>query len=218
MARGRSPEEFFEVFREVQTRKKQEPEAEENEESPAHRQQEAKAEPESPPEAEESRSLLTGSPVTLSRTAVAIGAAALLLVLLATYLIAWQRGWRAHAAARRKAAAKPPSERAAGPPPKAARGPELVDGKVFTLLVSGSSSENLESVKEEVAYLNGYAPFRVLGLEAYAYTDRKGRHRVCARGFRAMDSQRRKDVKREVRHLRSRRNKLEYKDADFYSP
>jgi hypothetical protein len=222
VARGRSPEEFFEVFREVQTRKKRDSETEQGdevEERPAPREQETDARTGTREKSEERPSLLAGPPVTLSRTVVAIGAAALLLVLLATYLIAWQRGWQAHADARRKAAAKPPAGKAQRQPArKAASGPELVDGKVFTLLVSGSDSENLASVKQEVAYLNGYAPFRVLGLEAYAYTDSKGRHRVCARGFRGMSPERRQDAKHEVRRLRSRHNKLEYKDADFFPP
>ncbi len=222
MARGRSPEEFFEVFREVQTRKKRDSETEQSdavEERPDPREQVPDARAGAREESEERPSLLAGPPVTVRRTAVAIGAAALLLVLLATYLIAWQRGWRAHADARRKAAAKPPAEQAQRQPArKAVSGPELVDGKVFTLLVSGSRPENLESVKQEVAYLNGYAPFRVLGLEAYAYTDSRGRHRVCARGFRGMSPERREDAKREVRHLRSRHNKLEYKDANFFPP
>ncbi len=221
MPRGRSPEEFFEVFREVQTSKKKqdaEPEERAQPERDARRDEAASPRPARGP----GRSVLAGPPLTVSRTTVAVGAAALALVLLATYLIGRQQGWRAYVAARREAAAKQeaePTQKAKGAPAAPSRAvPEFVDGKLFTLLLSGKRPEHRKSVEQEVAYLNGYAPFKALVIRAYAYTDRSGSHRVCATGLGALTQAEREHVKQSVRRLKSRRGQREYSGADFYSP
>lgn len=221
MPRGRSPEEFFEVFREVQTNKKKqdgEPEEPAQPERDARRDEAASPRPARDP----GRSVLAGPPLTVSRTTVAVGAAALALVLLATYLIGRQQGWRAYIAARRQAAAKQeaePTQKAKGAPAAPSRTePEFVDGKLFTLLVSGKRAEHRKSVEQEVAYLNDYAPFKALVIRAYAYTDRSGSHRVCATGLGALTQAEREHVKQSVRRLKSRRGQREYSGADFYPP
>ncbi len=221
MPRGRSPEEFFEVFREVQTNKKKqdaEPQERAQPERDARRDEAASPRPARGPE----RSLLAGPPLSVSRTTAAVGAAALALVLLAAYLIGRQQGWRAYVAARRQAAAKQeaePTPKAKGAPAAPSRVvPEFVDGKLFTLLLSGKRPEHRKSVEQEVAYLNGYAPFKALVIRAYAYTDRSGSHRVCATGLGALTQAEREHVKQNVRRLKSRRGQREYSGADFYPP
>ncbi|MBL7223230.1 MAG: hypothetical protein ISS72_05205 [Candidatus Brocadiae bacterium] len=209
MPGGRSPEEFFEVFREVQNKARaDEAESQEALDSSGAADEAATPEP----------SWFGGAPVVLSRSALLIGSSVVLLALLCAYMVAWQRGWRAREALLHKPAAQKGAKAtpAKAPPPPGE--PELVDGKVFTLLSSGKRPELLASVKQEVEYLNGYAPFRALGLRAYAYTDRQGRHRVCANGFAAMSREQRDAAKKAVRGLKSRRGSREYSSAEFYSP
>ena len=223
MPRGRRPEEFFEVFREVQANKKganDEP-GEDARPGPSAEADIQAAEP--VVEAPRRPGLFAGPPVALSRRNLAYAAGLALVVVVAAYLIGWQRGWAAYerAARRRRqpAAAKPttkPSTPAAALVDDGT--PELVDGKVFTLLVSGKTAAWRRSVDEEAEYLNGYAPFKNLRVRAYSYRDKDGRFRVCARGLAAMDPATRDRVTKAVRRLKSRRGKLEYSHADFYAP
>ena len=50
------------------------------------------------------------------------------------------------------------------------------------------------------------------------WRDRQGRYRLCARGLKGVSAPKREDVKTQIRKLKSRFGKLEYKGADFYAP
>jgi len=210
---GRSPEEFFEVFREVQASKRK------REEKPA-------APPETPaPPAEEApaRSLLSRfrwpaeGALTVSYPVVGAAAVVLLLVAVGGYLLGRQQGWHAHAAwLAHKAAPKAAPATSTGA--VASEEPEYVEGKVFTLLVSGNDARARASSEQEAKYLNNYAPFKALQVQAYVWRDKSGSYRVCARGLGAMGAASRENVKTQVRKLRSRFGKHEYQQADFYAP
>lgn len=206
MTHESGPEEFFEVFREVQESKKK------HEEGAA-----------APGEGEESLHVVPAAPsepavLGVSRpVAVAVVVGALLLVV-AAYLLGKQHGWQAHAAARKAASRQPHEPATPAPVGPGTDEPELVDGKLFTLLLSGTRAKDSTSVEEEARYLNSYEPFRALGVQAYVWRDRQGRYRLCARGLKGMSAPKREDVRSQIRKLKSRFGKPEYKGADFYAP
>jgi hypothetical protein len=209
--RDRGPEEFFEVFREVQASKKR------RDDEPAADAEEPRPAPE--PEAFEP----AGPPPTLAvsypvAAACVVGA---LLLIVAAYLLGKQAGWRAYDEAMKRPGRRAGTQAAADTrlsPGVISAEPELVDGKVFTLITYGSSRSNEELAEAEVEYLNAYEPFRALGVQAYTYRDRNGKYRLCARGLAGRRATDREDVKAKIRKLRSRRSKLDYSDAEFYAP
>ncbi len=203
MARSGGPEEFFEVFREVQQGKKA-PEGGTPRTPPA-----APVEPGGPP------------PGTLSLSYLAAGGALVIVALLVVlgYLLGRMHGWAAYEAATKRQAEKPPSEKAstAAPAPqtRVSTAPEVVDGMVFTLLTLGKATADRESAEKEAEYLNKYAPFKALGVEAHVWRDGAGRYRLCAKGFKDLDEAARKKVRDQIRNLVSRHGKREYRDSDF---
>jgi len=205
--RASGPEEFFVALGEIHEGKKQQT----TEGGPQPQEPLPPAGEEAPP------------PGTIELSHPAAGGAiviALLLIVLA-YLVGRQHGWSAYEAALRSQSQAPPTKAtthspAAKAPDQAT--PELVDGAVFTLLTLGKTASDLESVQKEADYLNKYAPFQSLGLQAYAWRDRAGRYRLCARGFKGMDEATRKQVREGVRSLVSRQNRREYRDSDFLAP
>ena len=210
MGRPGGPEEFFEVFRKVQETKKGRDEGAEVEAPPVERPRGPQATP-----------AALGEPgaVSLSYPAAAGAVVIVVLLLLAAYLVGRQHGW----VARERAARRPTTGEAAkastpAPVPGVADEPELVSGTIFTLLTLGKADEDLDSVTKEAEYLNGYAPFRALQVQAYVWRDRAGKYRVCARGLKALDEPTRKHVRDQIRGLMSRHGKREYRDADFLSP
>ena len=210
MTRDRGPEEFFEVFRDVQSGKKK---RQEGATQPAEQQPPAGPEPEAP--------AAGGPPQTLEvsyAVAAALVVGALLLVA-GAYMLGKQQGWRAHAAAAGRVADRPQDKPATreSPTPVSTE-PELVDGKILTLVTSGKTRQHLQWVQIEADYLNGYEPFRALRVQAYTYRDRSGAYRLCVRGMAAKTQAEREAAKAEIRKLKSRTKKREYKDADFFAP
>jgi len=195
------PEEFFEVFRSVQEGKK------------GHEELPVAPAAGPPPGPADARAL------TVSYLAAGGAVVIVVLLVLAAYLLGRQHGWRAREAALRRATGSQGAEPAQAPAVAAvADQPEIVDGAVFTLLTLGRADADRESIVKEAEYLNGYAPFRALQVEAYAWRDRTGKYRLCARGFKAMDEATRKRVRDQIRGLMSRHAKREYRDADFLAP
>lgn len=203
MTRAEGPEEFFKVLREVQQgKKKHEGETPPGEPSPAV------ASPEPAPEP-------TGT-LSLSYPAAAGAVAIAVLLIVLGYLVGRQQGWSAYEAALRrqgeKAVPKPTTATPLAPRLQAA---EVVDGMVFTLLTLGKSTADRDSVEKEAEYLNKYAPFKALQVEAYVWRDPSGRYRLCAKGLKAMDEAARKQVRDQIRNLVSRQGRREYRDSDF---
>ena len=209
MTRDRGPEEFFEVFREVQAGKKRAQEGPAPERAPAEASGAEPAEPRG-----------GGAPQTFEVTypvaaAFVVGA---VLLIVAAYLLGKQQGWRAHAAAlSRPAARQGPRPATGGPGSPAAldAGPELVDGRVFTLIMYGRSQRLAQL---EADYLNREARFQALRVQAYVYRDRSGAYRLCVRGLARRTPAEREAVKAELRRLKSSAKKLDYRDADFQAP
>ncbi len=202
--RARGPEEFFEVFREVQQSRKARDEK-----------------PTAPrtPSAEPSRRLgdaLSGE-LTLTYPAIAGSVVVVALLVVAGYLVGRQHGWRAALAQARQAstattAAKTRTE-------KKVAAPEFMDdGTIFTLLTLGREAKDRQSVEAEARHLNSYGPFVALGLTAYAWRDHSGKYRLCARGMKGLSPQERQRVRDQVRRLAARSGKREYRDADFLAP
>jgi hypothetical protein len=224
VTRDRGPEEFFEVFREVQSTKKKRQEAAQAAEEPVQREETVQP---APPAPEPEAAAEPAGPGLLARTievsvpvagAVVVGA---LLLVAAAYMLGKQRGWRAHAAAVERGAAKPTGR------PAGARGsgpaivsdePELVNDKVFTLVSYRGSDQHRRLAQLEADYLNEHPRFRALGLRAYVYRDRDDHYRLSVRGLLAKSEAERAAAKATIRKLRSRQNELAYKDADFYAP
>lgn len=206
MPRAEGPEEFFKVLREVQQGKKR-PEGGEP----------AAASPSPAPAAYEPEGVVPPGTVSLSYAAAAGGAVIVLLLILLAYLVGRQQGWGAYEAMLRRRSEQAAEKAAAPPkaPPPQAQDAEVIDGKVFTLLTLGKEAKDRESVAKEAEYLNKYAPFKALGLEAHAWRDPSGRHRLCAKGFASMDEAARKQVRDQVRNLVSRQGRREYRDSDF---
>lgn len=207
MSRGRGPEEFFEVFREVQQGRKT------HEEKPA-RAETPQPEPPTGP---------SGTPsgvFALSYPALAGVAVAVVLLVAAGYLLGRQHGWRAalRAAPRSPRAAPSSAERAAAQQPQWGEPEFMEDGTVFTLLTLGRESKDRESVEAEALYLDSYGPFRALGVRAYLWRDRSGKYRLCARGLKAMSAAERGRVRDQIRRLTARSGRREYRDADFLAP
>ena len=224
MSRGRRPEEFFEVFREVQETKKRQEETAEHEAEPGL--------PEPPTREEPAMKLADREPfvdrlgaffartVTVSYTVIATFFIASFLLILAAYMLGKQAGWSSHEAAvggRPRAPIVEPKGEAASDAPVAS-GPELVDGKVFTLLTGDRTATSRQSVEKEVEYLNRSSSFTRLGFEAYVYRDQAGRYRLAARGLAGMDASRRKAAIEAVARLKSSRGRNEYSGAALYAP
>jgi len=206
--RSRGPEEFFEVFREMQQSKKK------GEEKPDSQEPELQLKPRQPAPSPE------GPLLSISRTTAVAAVVAVVLLVVAAFLLGKQYGWRSHAAqvARKKTGAPRPAPTTRTPAGRVSEGPELVGGKIFTLLVSEKEAQHRKSAEEEAKYLNSYAPFGALEVEAYVWRDKRGRYRLCARGLAKMRPAEREQVKKQIRRLKSRFGKREYKDADFYPP
>lgn len=209
MPRAEGPEEFFKVLREVQQGKKT-PDGGVGTEGP------------SPVVAKEGPGPALAGTVSLSVPAAAAGVVIVLLLMVLAYLVGRQHGWLAYEAMLRRQGereAEKTAEKATkatkAPTPEPAQTPEVVDGAVFTLLTLQKSAADKESVTKEAEYLNKYAPFKALGVEAYVWRDSSGRYRLCARGFKAMDEATRKQVRDQIRNLVSRQGRREYRDSDF---
>lgn len=216
MSHARGPEEFFEVFREVQsTRKKR------DDKPPGPGAAEAKpGERTAAPNADQPGPAFWEGELTLRYPVAALIGVAIVLLAVAAYLAGRQHGWARHSASQ---APKAEPGQTARPGTAASAAvtsdePELVDGKVFTLLISGAKAKDLESVKAEAEYLNRYGAFKALPVQAYVWRDREGRYRLCARGFLDLAPALREDVRREIRTLKSRFGKHEYNKADFFAP
>lgn len=226
MTRERGPEEFFEVFREVQSTRKKRQEAAQAAEELAQGDEavepaaavpgpEAAAEPTGVGAGPLARSIEVSVPV-----AGAVVAGALLLVA-AAYMLGKQRGWHAHARAVERAAATPrdrPGTQAGPGPAAVSTKPELVKGKVFTLVTYRRSPQHRELAQLEADYLNEHPRFQALSLQAYVYQDRNGVYRLCVRGLLAKGEAERAAAEDTVRKLRSRQNQLAYEHADYYAP
>ena len=213
VTRDRGPEEFFEVFREVQSGRKGRPESD--------AQPDGEAEPTAPSETQPAGSPAWTLPETVEVSFVVAAAfvAGALLLIVGSYMLGRQQGWRAHAAA-----VAPPGPQE-GPAPgtgtpatPASDAPELVDGKVFTLVTYGKARQHRQWAQMEADYLNALPRFQALSVQAYPYRDRSGTHRLCVRGLAAKSAAERGTVKARIRALKSRAGKPEYSDADFYAP
>ncbi len=203
MPRGRGPEEFFEVFREVQEGRKA---RDERPEGPPPRPSPRGAEP-------------RDGALSLTYPALAGSAVVVVLLVAAGYLLGRQHGWRAALrSARRSQRPATPAGVAARPQGEPATPEMMEDGTIFTLLTLGRERKDRESVEAEAQYLNSYGPFLALGLRAYAWRDSSGKYRLCARGFRAMAPADRQRVRDQVRRLAARSGRREYRDADFLAP
>ncbi len=204
MPHTEGPEEFFKVLREVQQGK---PKGE-------------GAAPAAAPAPPAAISGEEGPPGTLSLSfpAALCGVVIVVLLVVLGYLFGWNRGWNAYEARLKERAERAVEKAATGTPAKAmpvAQAPEVVEGKVFTLLTLQKGTADRESVEKEAAYLNGYGPFKATGLDAYVWRDASGRYRLCAKGFKDMDEATRKQVRDQVRNLVSRQGRREYRDSDF---
>ncbi len=207
MPRGRGPEEFFEVFREVQQNRK------------AREQKAPRAEDQKAPEPAARSPETAASAVALTYPAIAGSVVAVVLLAVAAYLLGRQHGWRAALDAARRGRKATPSTASQSAPRLVAAEPEFMeDGTVFTLLTLGRGAKDRESVEAEAKHLNSYGPFQALGLRAYVWRDRSGKYRLCARGFKALSPQDRQRVRDQVRRLRARSGRREYRDADFLAP
>jgi len=206
VTRASGPEEFFEVFREVQKGRKK----------PEHTREGHTPAPSEP--ADTGGEEASAGEVRLSYPAA--GGAVLIAVLLVVlgYLVGRQDGWRAYEAFVIKQAttqaAKPDGAKAAAQK-RSVKGPEIVNGLVFTLLTLGKGQADKASAEKEAEYLNSYAPFRALQVRAYVWRDGAGRYRVCAAGLKDMDEATRKQVRDGIRNLVSRHGRREYRDCDF---
>ena len=204
MPHARGPEEFFEVFREVQQSRKA------RDEKPAA--------PDSASGKPSGRlgEALTGG-LTLTYPAIAGSVVVVVLLVVAGYLVGRQRGWRAALSRARQPATATPTTRTLRE--KEVVAPEFMeDGTVFTLLTLGREAKDRQSVEEEAKHLNSYGPFVALGLTAYAWRDHSGKFRLCARGMKGLSAQDRQRVRDQVRKLAARSGKREYRDADFLAP
>ena len=211
MARDRGPEEFFEVFRKVQASKRQREEAPGAPDEPGEPGKPAEVAPGVTDEAPQT--------LTLSYPVAAAFVVGALLLIVAAYLLGKQQGWHAHGDALRKAGVRRDSRPATrAPAAPVSTQPEMVNGKVFTLLTSGTTAQHRQQVELEAQYLNQYEPFRALQVQAYTFRDRSGTYRLCVRGLAAKSPAERETVRAEIRKLRSRSKKLEYNDADFFAP
>ncbi|HUT36887.1 MAG TPA: hypothetical protein VNE39_25620 [Planctomycetota bacterium] len=202
MPHSEGPEEFFKVLREVQQGKAK------------HEGAGGPAEP--APAGEPSEGPL--GTLALSYPAALGGVVIVVLLVVLGYLLGRQHGWNAYEAALKHQAARAVEKATTAAPAKAApqgQAPEVIEGMVFTLLTLQKSAADRESVQKEAEYLNKYAPFKALGLEAYAWRDTSGKYRLCARGFANMDDATRKQVRDQVRNLVSRQGRREYRDSDF---
>jgi hypothetical protein len=198
------PEEFFKVLREVQQGK---PKAD-GAAGPAEPAPPASiAQEEGPP-----------GTLALSFPAAIGGLVIVVLLVVLGYLLGRQQGWNAYEAALKHQGAATQEKATTATPakaPSAAQAPEVIEGKVFTLLTLQKGAADRDSVQKEAEYLNRYAPFKALGIEACTWRDPSGRYRLCARGFRDMDEATRKQVRDQVRNLVSRQGRREYRDSDF---
>jgi hypothetical protein len=222
VTRGRSPEEFFEVFREVQETKKRQGEAADAEDAPAKPEP---ARPDKPVMNLADREPLMdrlsdffARTLTVSYTIVATCIVAVILLLMVAYMLGKQSGWSSHAAAV-KAAQEPaePGKMSAAPtlPPSTS---DFVDGKILTLATLGTQDSHRENIQNDADYLNQDPTFNTLGLTAFAYRDRAGRYRLAARGLDRYEPARREQVIQQVRRIKSKRGKLEYATADLMVP
>jgi len=199
------PEEFFKVLREVQQGKTK-PDGAGGPAEPAPPS--ASSEEEGPPP----------GTLALSFPAAIGGVVIVILLVVLGYLVGRRQGWNAYEAAlkqRGEVATEKATTATPAKAPSVAQAPEVIDGKVFTLLTLQKGVADRESVQKEAEYLNRYAPFKALGLDACAWRDTSGRYRVCARGFLGMDEATRKQVRDQVRNLVSRQGRREYRDSDF---
>ena len=225
MTEGRGPEEFFEVFRSVQSgRKKRDekpasggPATDEPETEAVAPTAGAEPRPSPSPRVWE-RELAVSFPVAVL---VVLSA---LLVALAAYLLGRQQGWQNHAAAQ---AAKGSVAAHGNAPTSAAPAATLLsgepecnaEGKVFTIVMYGPTAKNRERAEQEAKYLNGYPLFtRTLKVQAYVWSDKQKRYRLCVRGLNALSADERENVKKEIRKLKSSTGKADYHLADFQTP
>jgi hypothetical protein len=224
--RGRSPEEFFEVFREVLDSKKkhgEEPDASEASPRGERPLRAAIPEPEElaprAPLAERVNAFLGGT-VTVSRTVVLATAVGGILLLLIAFLLGKQAGRGSRPAAAEQSSTEEPSAPEADADAAAApQEPEFVEGKVFTLVTSGTRRIDRERIEAEAAYLNERSnAFRGLGVEAYCFRDKASRYRLCVRGLLGRSEADRDRVAEKIRKAHSSRGKLEFSQADFYAP
>lgn len=215
MPRHRQPEEFFEVFRQVQKTKGAEP-SPDAEEAPKDIPM-----PPQPPLTDKptgrGTGFFAGPPVTLSRMAIFLGGCGVLLVVLIAFLGGRHSGWRESAPAAEEtvdgeAAAVEEAEKKA-----LESGAEFVKRKVFTMITLGTRPEHKEKLEREARFLNNKPQFRDLGLTAYVYRDSKKRYRLCARGLAAMSAEEREAVVKQVPSLKGTSG-TDYRQAGYYAP
>ncbi|MFP4056279.1 MAG: hypothetical protein ACLF0G_05355 [Candidatus Brocadiia bacterium] len=221
MARGHSPEEFFEVFREVLDGKKKlrEKPAEEQGES-----QEAKSPqppPPSPPEPEPQRRwraqraaladrvrVFLNDTVTVSKAVVVAAAVGTVLLVLAAFLLGRQVGWGRGAAATRQEMAGGPSARDQGGEEQG-QGPS---SHVIQLL----SSDKLEYVELDVKRLNESDLFQARDLRAFVLpAPRQGLYRLCVSG--PSDAALR-EVLPKIKQMPSHRGEKDFRQARITKP
>jgi len=201
--RSEGPEEFFKVLREVQQEKSK------HEGRPPGAEPALAFEPDT----------LPAGTLCLSYLAALGSVVIVVLLVILAYLFGRQHGWWAYDAALKRqaerAAQKATSAAPVQPPPLATE-PEVLDGLVFTLVTLGKAPADRASVEKEAEFLNKYAPFKALQVEAYAWRDRGGRYRLCARGFKGMDEATRKQVRDKLRSLSPHgKGRRDYQDSDF---
>ncbi|MBM4038740.1 MAG: hypothetical protein FJ290_09515 [Planctomycetes bacterium] len=204
MPHTEGPEEFFKVLREVQ---------------------QGKGKPEggvpvvtAAPPAASTEGVGPPGTLSLSYPAAACGVVIVVLLVVLGYLLGRNRGWDACEAWLKEQAERAVEKAGTATPAKApplAQAPEVIEGKVFTLLTLQKGAADRESVEKEAEHLNRYGPFKALGIEAYAWRDPSGRYRLCAKGFKGMDEATRKQVRDQVRNLVSRQGRREYRESDF---
>jgi hypothetical protein len=223
VTRGRSPEEFFEVFREVQETKKRQGDTTDAEDAPAKPEP---ARPDTPVMNLADREPLVdrlsdffARTVTISYTIVATSAVAVILLLMAAYMLGKQSGWSSHAAAVKSAVQEPgEAEKEAIIPTLPPSTSDFVDGRILTLATLGTQESHRKNIQDEADNLNRDPSFTSLGLTAFAYKDRAGRYRLAARGLDRYEPARREQVIQQVRRIKSKRGKLEYATADLMVP
>lgn len=211
MPRGGGPEEFFEVFREVQAARKEGQAAKKDHgDSPAL--------PQSPPAVLQDVDEAPGGAFTISYLAAGAVVVIVALIAVLAFLLGRNYGWDACEAALRRQPEQAASPKASTGivPGFAAQAEELIDGRAFVMLTGEKTPAARGSAEKEAEHLNRHPLFLKYGLVAYVWRDALERYRVGVRGFARMDEATRIRVRDEIRRLPSRDGKPLYADAGFY--
>ncbi len=222
---GRGPEEFFEVFRSVQSNRKKR-----DEKAPSAGTPTDEPETEAAPPAAEPEPRLAPSPrvwereLTVSVPVAALVVLGALLVVAAAYMLGRQHGWQSHAGtqAQRSSTAGQGSA-----PTTALRAASILasepeynaEGKVFTLVTYGTGTKDRDRAEQEAKYLNSYSLFsRTLKVQAYVWRDTKSKYRLCGRGLSALSPANADNVVKEIKKLKSSHGRPDYATANFEAP